>query len=151
GVIDHRTDVYSLGVTLYELLTLEPAFGGREPPEVLRRIGSEEPRAPRRCNRAIPAELETLVLKAMAKNPDARYAAAREMAGDLQRFLNEEPILGRRPPLVQRARRWVRRHRAVFAAGVVAGVLLFLAGAAAFGVSYVQIGQALQRETQANT
>src|SRR5262249_58143939 len=66
-VIDHRTDIYSLGATLYELLTLEPAFGGGDRQELLRQIAFEEPRPPRRLNRAIPGELETIVLKAMEK------------------------------------------------------------------------------------
>src|SRR5437763_15676049 len=63
--VDHRTDVYSLGATLYELLTLEPAFPGRDRQEILRQIALEEPRPPRRLNARIPAELETIVLKAM--------------------------------------------------------------------------------------
>src|SRR5262249_25182707 len=64
AVVDHRTDLYSLGATLYELLTLEPAFGGRDREELLRQIAFEEPRPPRRLNAAIPAELATIVLKA---------------------------------------------------------------------------------------
>src|SRR5262249_33042424 len=78
GGIDQRTDVYSLGVTLYELLTLRPAFPGEDRQEVLRQITSEEPAPPRRLNRAIPAELETVVLKAMAKGPEERYQSASE-------------------------------------------------------------------------
>src|SRR5262249_24069274 len=81
--LDARTDVYSLGVTLYELLTLEPAYNGRSREEVLRQIAFEEPRPPRRPNPAVPAELETIVLKAMAKAPEERYATAQELADDL--------------------------------------------------------------------
>src|SRR5205823_4191214 len=73
-VIDHRTDVYSLGATLYEMLTLEPVFAGRDRQELLRRIAFEEPKSPRRLSKSIPAELETIVLKAMEKNPADRYA-----------------------------------------------------------------------------
>ena len=96
-MVDHRTDVYSLGATLYELLTLEPAFAGNDRQELLRQIAFEEPRPPRRLNRAIPAELETIVLKAMEKNPADRYATAKELADDLRRFLEDEPIQARRP------------------------------------------------------
>jgi serine/threonine protein kinase len=72
-LIDHRTDIYSLGVTLYELLSLEPAFCGEDRQELLRQISFEEPRSPRRVNKRIPAELETIVLKAMEKNPAERH------------------------------------------------------------------------------
>jgi serine/threonine protein kinase len=68
-IVDHRTDIYSLGATLYELLTLEPAYRGSDRQELLRQIAFEEPRSPRRLNKPIPAELETIVLKAMEKNP----------------------------------------------------------------------------------
>src|SRR5262249_38969737 len=80
GPIDHRTDLYSLGVTLYELLTLQPAFGGHDRRELLRQIAFEEPRPPRALNRAIPTELETIVLKAMAKSAGEGYATAQELA-----------------------------------------------------------------------
>jgi serine/threonine protein kinase/Flp pilus assembly protein TadD len=123
-----RTDIYSLGVTLYELLTLQPAFDGRNRQELLRQLATEEPRAPRRLNPAIPAELETIVLKAMAKDAESRYAIARELADDLERFLKDEPIRARRPTLPQRVRKWARRHTPlVWSAGVSAAVLLVLA------------------------
>src|SRR5262249_9652699 len=77
--IDHRTDIYSLGSTLYELLTLEPAFTGRDRQELLRQIAFEEPCRPRHRNREIPPELETIVLKALEKNPADRYATAQEL------------------------------------------------------------------------
>src|SRR5205085_9713994 len=91
-LIDHRTDIYSLGVTLYELLTLEPAYDGRDRQELLRQIALEEPRPPRWLNRAIPADLETIVLKAITKQPEGRYPTARELAADLRRFLADEPV-----------------------------------------------------------
>src|SRR5262249_28406123 len=123
--VDARTDIYSLGVTLYEFLTLEPAYNGRDREELLRQIVFEEPRPPRRLNPAIPAELETVVLKAMAKSPDERYATAQELADDLRRFLDDKPIQAKRPTLVQRTRKWARRHRAlVWALGISTAVVL---------------------------
>jgi serine/threonine protein kinase len=109
-VVDHRTDVYSLGATLYELLTLEPAFSGTDRQELLRQIAFEEPRPPRRINRATPSELETIVLKAMEKNAPDRYATAKELAEDLGRFLADEPIEARPPGLLRRLRKFVRRR-----------------------------------------
>ncbi len=112
-VVDHRTDVYSLGVTLYELLTLQPAFTGQDREELLRQIAFEEPRQPRRLNKSVPSELETIVLKAMAKNPADRYDTAQDLADDLERFLEDKPIRAKRPTLVQRTAKWSRRHKPV--------------------------------------
>jgi WD40 repeat protein len=116
--VDHRTDIYSLGVTLYELLTLRPAYDGRDGQEVLQQIAFEEPRSPRRRNKAIPAELETIIRKAIAKSPAERYATAREMADDLRRFLDDKPILAKRPTLLDWTRKWARRHQGVVATGI---------------------------------
>jgi WD40 repeat protein/serine/threonine protein kinase len=126
GLVDHRTDVYTLGVTLYELLTLRPAFAGDDRQELLRRIASEEPRSLRAHNPAVPAELETVVLKAMAKEPAERYVTAQELADDLRRFLDDRPIRARPPTLRRRAAKWARRHQPAVAAVAVflaAGVL----------------------------
>jgi serine/threonine protein kinase/tetratricopeptide (TPR) repeat protein len=126
-VIDHRTDVYSLGATVYELLTLRPAFEGADRQELLRQIAFEEPRPLRRLNRAVPAELEIIVQKATEKNPAERYATAQDMADDLRSWLADRPILARRPGPAQRLARWTRRHRALVSATVVC---LFVASVA---------------------
>jgi serine/threonine protein kinase len=130
GLLDQRSDVYSLGVTLYEVLTLEPVFSGNDREEVLRQITFEEPPAPRQRNKAIPRELETIVLKAMEKNPEARYNSAQELADDLRRFLEDKPIRAKRPTLVQRMAKWGRRHKAAMRAAAVV-LLLAVAGLAA--------------------
>jgi tetratricopeptide (TPR) repeat protein len=128
-LLDHRTDIYSLGVTLYELLTLEPAFSGSDREEVLRQVASQEPCPPRQRNKAIPRELETIVLKAMEKSPEARYATAQELADDLQRLLDDKPIQAMRPTLVQRTGKWCRRHKAVVWASAAVAVVVALLGA----------------------
>jgi serine/threonine protein kinase/Flp pilus assembly protein TadD len=112
GLVDHRTDIYALGVTLYELLTLRPAIGGQDRREILSRIADEEPVSPRKLNRAIPADLETVVLKAIHKEPQGRYATARELADDLRRVLLHEPIRAKKPTWAQHAGKWSRRHPA---------------------------------------
>jgi WD40 repeat protein/serine/threonine protein kinase len=146
AALDPRTDVYSLGVTLYELLTLEPAYNGRNREEVLRQIAFEEPRPPRRLNQAVPVELETVVLKAMAKNPDERYATAKDLADDLRRFLEDKPIRARRPSLWHRAAKWARRHKTV----VRAALAMLLLAVAALAVSTVLIWRAKDDVKQAN-
>jgi hypothetical protein len=128
GLVDHRSDIYSLGVTLYELLTLEPAYGGNDRQEVLRQIALEEPRPPRRLNRAVPAELEAIVLKAMAKSTEERYPTTQELADDLRRWLEHRPIRARRPTLRQRGAKWVRRHPAWAALYSLVVLVLVLAG-----------------------
>jgi serine/threonine protein kinase len=124
ALVDHRSDIYSLGVTLYELLTLRPAVGGSDRQEILRRIAFEETPGLRRHNPAVPRELETIVLKAMAKEPEGRYATAQELADDLTRFLEHRPIKARRPSLLERAGKWALRHTGAVATAVG---ILFLA------------------------
>jgi eukaryotic-like serine/threonine-protein kinase len=122
-IVDQRTDIYSLGATLYELLTLQTAFDGADRQEVLRRIAFEEPRSPRKLNKSIPGELETIVLKALEKNPDDRYANAQDVAEDLRRFLDDRPIRAKRPSLRQRAGKWARRHKTVVNAAITVSLL----------------------------
>jgi serine/threonine protein kinase len=119
-VLDHRTDVYSVGATFYELLTLQPVFSGTSRQSLLMQVLQREPRPPRTIDRNIPAELETIVLKALHKAPEDRYASAQELADDLHRFLRDEPIHARRPSLVEHVRKWSRRHPAVVGSGVMA-------------------------------
>ncbi len=143
-LVDHRTDVYSLGITLYELLTLEPAFNSPDHHELLQRIAVEEPRPPRRLNDKVPVDLETIVLKAIAKQAGERYATAQELADDLRRFLDHKPIRARRPRLWERVVKWTRRHQAL----VRAGTVLLLLAAVGFAASTVLIWRE-QARTQA--
>jgi eukaryotic-like serine/threonine-protein kinase len=130
GVVDQRSDVYALGATLYELLTLRPAHDGRDHQEVLRQISLDEPTPPRRLNPAIPRDLETIVMKAMAKDATSRYATAGDLAADFQRFLADCPILARRPGLVERTMRWAHRRREIVMTAA-AILLVSLAGTTA--------------------
>jgi eukaryotic-like serine/threonine-protein kinase len=155
-IVDHRTDIYSLGATLYELLTLEPVFPGSDRQELLRQIAFEEPRPPRRVNKAIPAELETIVLKAMEKNPADRYGTSQELADDLRRHLGDKAILAKRPSLAQRTRRWGRRHKPVVWSVAVSAVVLLILAVVGLTVSNLRIAheQALTKvqrdEAEAN-
>jgi serine/threonine protein kinase/tetratricopeptide (TPR) repeat protein len=127
-VYDPRCDIYALGATLYELLTLRPVFDGRDRQVLLRQIAQEEPIPPRRLDATVPRDLETIVQKAMDKEPDRRYATARELALDLRRFIEGKTIRARRPSPAERAAKWARRHRAVI---ISAATVAFLALAVA--------------------
>jgi WD40 repeat protein len=155
-LIDHRTDVYALGVTLYELLTLKPAFSGSDREELLRQIAFEEPVPPQQWNKAIPRELETIILKSIEKSPEARYATAQELADDLRRFLEDKPIRAKRPTLVQRAAKWSRRHQGVVKTAtvglIVALVILLLSTLlilSAYRRAVTALYHSLVREAQA--
>ena len=142
GVLDHRTDVYSLGLTLYELLTLQPAFPGDDRQKLLRQIIEDDPRPPRQVNHAIPKDLETIVLKATAKEPQNRYSTAQALADDLRRFLEDKPIQARRPSLPARAAKWSHRHRPVVRLAAVMMMVMTIG----LTVSTLLISQAYWRE-----
>jgi serine/threonine protein kinase len=148
GQIDHRTDIYSLGATLYELLTLHPAFDGQDRQELLRQIATEEPLPPRRLDKAIPAELETIVLKSIAKEPVERYATAKEMADDLQRFLEDKPILAKRPSLRERGVKWARRHRSLVYSAAALFLIVLIGSGIAFAREQAHTKAAYVRERE---
>jgi serine/threonine protein kinase len=135
GVVDQRTDIYALGLTLYEMLTLRPAYGGRDHQELLRQIAQDDPVPPRRINPSIPRDLETIVLKAISKEPSARYTTAQELAEDLTRFREDQPILARRPTALERGRRWIRRHRPIV---VTAATVFLVALAISAGLLFLE-------------
>jgi eukaryotic-like serine/threonine-protein kinase len=123
---DARADVYALGMTLYELLVLRPAFECRDRMTLIAQIASDEPARPRTIDPRIPRDLETIVLKAMAKDPARRYETAQGMGEDLRRFLDGEPIKARRTSVLGRAKLWSRRHPAL--AGLYAVLIVSTIG-----------------------
>ncbi len=129
--IDHRTDIYSLGATMYELLCFQPAYPGDDDKKVLAAIMTRDPVPPRKIVPHVPAELETICLKAMERAPDARYLTARAFAEDLERYTKDLPIVAKRPPFHKRAIKFVRRHRAATTA-VTAGFLVVVMSVAVY-------------------
>ena len=134
GEADARSDVYSLGATLYELLTLRPVHEDSDRSSLIRKITQEEPTAPRRLNPEVSRDLETIVLKAIAREPAHRYRSSGDMAGDLQCFLEDRPIQARRISAPERLWRWCRRNRAVASlAGTALALLILVAVVASVG------------------
>jgi WD40 repeat protein len=128
------TDVYSLGATLYALITGRPPFLGDSAVATLKKVLEEEPVPPRRINPAVPRDLETICLKCLQKEPGKRYPSAAELANDLQCFREGLPIAARPTGRLERAWRWCRRNRAV--ATLIAGIVLALLGGTAFSTYF---------------
>jgi WD40 repeat protein/serine/threonine protein kinase len=125
GRSDACGDVYSLGATLYELLTLRPVFEEVERSRLIERVLGTEPTLPRQIDRHFPRDLETIILKALEKDPSRRYATANQMGEDLRRFLEDEPVLARRVGAAERYLRWARRHPEIaILGGVLTAVLI---------------------------
>ena len=124
GICDVRADLYSLGLTLYEMLVLKPAFDSSDRVSLIDRIAKSEITAPRSIDPRIPRDLETIVLKACDKEPRHRYQSADDMADDLQRFIHDEPIRTRRVSLFERFARWSRRNKALAISMTTAASLL---------------------------
>ncbi len=150
GVSDPRGDVYGLGITLYELLTQRAAFDDPDQARLIQRIVHEGPAAPRTIDPLIPRDLETIVLKATARDLAARYATADALAEDLRRFLADRPILARRAPLWERGARWCRRNPALAVTGglAVAALLSVAALGTGFAVHQSRAAAELEREQE---
>lgn len=133
GAADARSDVYAVGLTLYELLTLRPVFEGADRGRCPDGQVRSDPVPPRKINRAVPRDLETIVLKCLAWEPSRRYATADALAADLRCFLQDQPIRARRASWTERGRRWCRRNPALAAVSVVAALLLFAVAATLVG------------------
>ena len=110
---NHWDALEFLGLTLYELLALRPAFAVNDRLELIERVKNEEPPRLRIIDAHIPRDLETIVLKAISKDPGLRYQSAEAMAEDLGHFLRDEPISARRATTTEQAVRWFRRNPAV--------------------------------------
>lgn len=143
GEVDGRTDVWALGVTLYETLTLRLPFDAADPLQTVRAVVGTEPVAPRRLEPRVPRDLETIVLKALEKDPARRYASAHDLARDLRAFAEGAAIAARRVGPVGRAWRVVRRHRVRSA--LVVALLLVAAAALAFAASAREQGRGRAR------
>jgi WD40 repeat protein len=129
GTGDGRADVYSLGVTMYELLVLQPAFDSPDRLKLMAQICADDPVRPRALDPRIPRDLETIVLKAIEKNPARRYQSAGDLAEDLRRFIDDEPIKARRTSAAERYWRWARHNPVVAVLGGVLTAVLVLATA----------------------
>ncbi|RYZ40550.1 MAG: serine/threonine-protein kinase [Myxococcaceae bacterium] len=129
--LDRRADLYSLGATLYHLLTGQAPVPGANGLEVFSRIATHEPRPPRELAPEVPADLEAIVLKCLEKDRSRRYDSARALADDLERFLDGERVLARTGP-AYRVRKWMSRHRRAVAVASIVG--LAAVGAAGQGV-----------------
>ncbi len=124
--VDARSDVYSLGATLYCSLTGRPPFVGTDVGEVLRAVGRGEFRPPRALDRSIDPPLEAVCLKAMKVEPRDRYASARALADDLERWMADEPVSAWSEPLSRRTFRWMRRHRTFVITATAVVLVAFL-------------------------
>ncbi|WP_449289935.1 serine/threonine protein kinase [Novipirellula aureliae] len=150
-MLDHRTDIYSLGITLYELLTLQPAIRGEGYREMLNEVVEHEPASPKSVEPNLPTELDTIIRKSIAKLPTERYATAAAMADDLQSWLDDKPIKAKPPTAWERLAKWRRRNSGLV---LVAGGLLFVSTLALSATTVLvwreqrATREALQRETQ---
>jgi len=127
--IDARSDVYSLGATLYEMLCSRPPFEGAAVINLIKQVILDDPVPPRKLNPSVPGDLETICLKCLEKDRERRYQSAGELEDDLRRFLEDEPIAARPASLLYRISKRVKRNPWLYATGAVAALLLAATGA----------------------
>ncbi|TWU05152.1 Serine/threonine-protein kinase PknB [Symmachiella macrocystis] len=150
GLVDHRSDIYSLGATLYELLTGVPLFSDSQREALVANIAHDEPLPPRKINRSVPLDLETIVLKAISKDAAMRYKTAQHLADDLRRFLDGMTIEASRPSAWNRTVKWVKRNKPWAAAICTALVAItsLLAGLAVHNQSLGTFNKKLRDSNQ---
>ena len=132
--VDHRTDIYSLGATLYELLTLEPLVKEEGTEAILKKVALGAPTSIRRIDSAIPDDLAVILEKALSKDPADRYVTADELAIDLRHFINNEPIRAKRPGVIKRCRHWLGRHRLIASTLLIGIACLFFTSVVTAGL-----------------
>ena len=151
AALDHRTDIFSLGVVLYELLTLQRPFDGESSQEILEKVRTLDPIDPRQLRANCPKDLSTICLKALEKRPGARYATMQALAEDLNRFLKHEPILARPSTRLELARKWVRRNPGPSVGiGVGAAALVVISGVAIYALGQKAVAERNANEAKAN-
>ncbi len=152
-LLDGRTDVYSLGATLYELLTLCPVFTADDRSSLLQKVLHDEPRSPRQIEKDLPLDLEIILQKAMAKEAHDRYATAADFAADLERYLSDQPILASPTSTWRRVEKWIKRNRVAVGFTLVTFAFCMTVGLFALSIGMVllrnqrdRLGLALERE-----
>lgn len=150
GASSPSCDIYGLGITLYELLALRPAFSSKNQAELLAEVRYSQPIRPRTLDATIPKNLETIVLTAIEKDPRDRYSTAAELADDLQRFLDDQPISARNPSTVEQVIRWTRRNKAWAASLLLILVMLGVVLPVVLALFNWRLSREVQRTRLAN-
>lgn len=147
GRYDCRSEVYCIGLTLYELATLQPAFNNGSTAEVIRAIATSSPPSPRKISPGIPIDLSTIIEKAISRNPEERYPTARDLQRDLIAFVEDRTIAARPPSTIEMVSKWGRRNPLAASLSVISCFLLMLV-AAATSFGYLYTSDALKKEAQ---
>ncbi|MBX3420063.1 MAG: protein kinase [Pirellulaceae bacterium] len=147
GKYDRRSETYAVGLVLYELVTLQPAFSGSSPAELIRAIAGGSSPSIRKSAQAIPSDLATLIDKAIAREPQLRYQSAAELKQDLLAFVQDRPISARRPSVLESLRRWSRRNPLSASLSAVSAALLVLVAATA-SIGYWSTTKALDEQAE---